>query len=99
MPTTMELTEHSLQDIRRVRSRTGPDARREPREALDKATIAELSHRRLEQMTRDELIRLIRASELPILRCRDDERLEYLDRRTLLRGAHLARRCCRNQGY
>jgi len=45
------------------------------------------------------LIRVVQAAELPWLSPRTRERLLYLDRMTLERLAHLARRCCRNQGH
>jgi hypothetical protein len=68
-------------------------------EALDKAAIAEIPTGLFSQMSREELIRVIRASELPLVDARTLERFQYLDRATLQRLAHLARRCCRNQGY
>lgn len=68
-------------------------------EALDRSTIAALSAGRLEQMTRDELIRVIRAAELALINKRTVERLPLLDLPTLLRLAHLAVRSCRNKGH
>lgn len=69
-------------------------------EALDKSTVADLSSSAIEQMTCEELVRVITAAELPqqLGRGRSLE-LPYGDREALLRLAHLARRCCRNQGY
>jgi hypothetical protein len=51
------------------------------------------------KMGPQQLIRVIRAAELPLVDARTSERLQYLDRATLQRLAHLAQRCCRNQGY
>lgn len=68
-------------------------------EALDKASVAELSARTIAGLTREELARVIRAAELPLLNRHDGDRLELLNRETLERLAHLARRCCRHQGY
>lgn len=69
-------------------------------EALDKSTVADLSSSAIDQMTCEELVRVIIAAELPqyLGRWRSFE-LPYGDRAALLRLAHLARRCCRNQGY
>jgi hypothetical protein len=69
-----------------------------PEEALDRATVAALPSETIELMTEDELVRVVRAAELPMVN-HDCRILRYLDRGTLLRMAYLARRCCRNQGY
>ncbi len=66
---------------------------------LDKSTVAEIPSGLISRMSREELIRVIQAAELPLLNARTRERLPYLDRMVLERLAHLARRCCRNQGY
>jgi hypothetical protein len=65
----------------------------EPDEALDQASIAELTSKQISRMTRPELARIVHVGQLPALLVR----LEYLDRGTLQRLAHLARLCCRNR--
>ncbi len=70
-----------------------------PEPALDKSTVADIPSGLVSQMSREELIRVVQAAELPLLRARTRERLPYFDRTTLERLVHLARRCCRNQGY
>lgn len=62
-------------------------------EALDRATIAELSSRQIAQLTHLELGRVVRAAGLP-------ETVVYperLDRKTLERMVYLARLACRNR--
>ena len=71
---------------------------KQPEDALDKSDVAELSLLKISRMTCDELIRVIRAAQLPLLRPDADEQLEFQDRPTLERLVYLARRCCRNQG-
>lgn len=68
--------------------------------ALDKSVVAELSESAIDNMTCDELVRVIRAAALTYaLHSNFDHRLPYYDRATLRRMAYLARRCCRNQGF
>jgi len=68
-------------------------------DALDKSAIVELSATLIDKMTCDELIRMIRVSELPSMRGPElQQRLEFQDRDTLVRIAHLARRYCQSQG-
>lgn len=67
-------------------------------EALDKSDVAELSSVQISRMTCDELVRVIRVAQLPLLRPDADEQLEFQDRPTLETLVYLARRCCRNQG-
>lgn len=62
-------------------------------EGLDRAILAEMPSRQVRRMNRSELARVVRASPLPPLR----SRLEYLDRSTLERLAHLACLSCRNR--
>lgn len=70
------------------------------RESLDKSAVAGLSESTINQMTCDELVRVIRAAELTVALHSDfEERLRYYDYSTLRRMAYLARHCCRNQGY
>jgi len=64
----------------------------------DKATIASLTQSDISQMTCEELVRVIRGARMTLLRSDIDEQLDGYDRTTLERLAHLARRCCRNQG-
>lgn len=66
-------------------------------EALDDATIAEMSTAKFSYMTREELVRIIRAARLPQLNSARNEQLEFYDHRTLLRLACLAQHCCRNR--
>jgi hypothetical protein len=65
-------------------------------ETLDDALIAGFTPVEIAQMTDDELVRAIRAARLP-LRGGIDVHLEFHDRRTLERLAHLARRCCQTR--
>jgi len=65
--------------------------------SLDKTTIAELPVRFIAEMSREELIRVIRTAQLPLLDARALRRLPFLDRPALERLAHLARRCCRTR--
>lgn len=68
------------------------------RESLDRPMIAELPGDLIDCMTRDELVRLIRAAELPTLLSPSLQRsLPFYDGETLKRLAHLARRCCQGQ--
>jgi hypothetical protein len=66
-------------------------------EALDPGTIADLSDSTVAEMTRDELVRLICAADLPLPSGFDAERLRLQDQTTLERLAFLARRACRNR--
>lgn len=66
-------------------------------EALDDATIGDLSLDTISQMTRDELVRVIKAARLPLLSAASADHLEFHDRQTLERLVHLARRCCHNR--
>lgn len=68
-------------------------------EALDKSDIAELSPTAIDNMTCEELVRLIQVSKLPdLLRSDLDQHLPFYDRTVLTRLAHLAQRCCRTYG-
>lgn len=65
-------------------------------EALDKFDIAELSPTAIDNMTCDELVRLIQVANFPdLLRSDLDQHLPFYDRTVLTRLAHLAQRCCR----
>lgn len=69
-------------------------------DAWDKFSVAELNVHRIDHMTCEELILVIHAAEFSALFRSDlDRHIEFLDRETLQRLAHLARQCCRNQGY
>ncbi len=72
----------------------------EPRfEALEKSDIAELSATAINKMTPAELVRMIRAANLPALLRPDlDRHLPFYDRMVLTKLAHLARRCCAIKG-
>ena len=68
-------------------------------EALDKWTVAELGAAVINDMTNDELVRMIRVADLPTLLRPDlDQHLPFCDQMVLTRLAFLARRCCCNQG-
>lgn len=86
-------------DRSRLEKETRPsgNSRTNAAQALDDATIAEFSLITIAQMTRDELVQVIRASRLPLLTAACDEHLEFHDRATLERLVCLARRCCRNR--
>lgn len=66
-------------------------------EALDDATIADLSATKISHMTDDELVRVIRAARLPKFNTASSANLELYDSSTLVRLACLARHCCRNR--
>ena len=61
---------------------------------IDKETIAALSVGAIGLLDRDDLIRVIREGELPLVDGRTLRRLPFLDRSSLERLAHLSRRCC-----
>ena len=68
-------------------------------EALDKSDIAELSSTTINNMTCDELVRLIQVASLrDLLRFELDQHVPFYDRTVLTRLAHLAQRCCRTHG-
>lgn len=62
----------------------------EERQGPGRATIAQLSADRIQRFSRVELVRVVRASGIPVR----SGRLEYLDRATLERLAHLAKLSC-----
>ena len=66
---------------------------------FDKPSVAHLAIGTIAEMSREELIRVIDGSDLPLINSSNRRRLKYLDRATLARLAQLGRRCCRNQGY
>ncbi len=63
------------------------------------ASIAELSQDEIHQMSREELIAVIRLADVPLFRHRTNEHLPGLDRPTLERLAFLAQWTVRNQGH
>jgi len=65
----------------------------------DKASVAGLSQLQISQFSPEEMVRVIYAANMSLLRFELDRRLEFYDRQTLERLVYLARRCCRNQGY
>jgi len=66
---------------------------------LDKNKIADLPVRFISEMSREDLIRMIRAAQLPLIDARTLRRLPFIDRSALERLAHLARRCCRTRRF
>ena len=81
----------SVDGLHRYRSR------RERREALDARTIADLPDSSVVAMTREELVRMICAADLPLPAGYGADRLRLQDQGTLQRLAFLARRACRNR--
>lgn len=61
---------------------------------VDRSAVAELSSVLIDQMSCDELVRVIQLADLPSLRYQAAATLAHFDRDTLLRLAYLARRCC-----
>lgn len=69
-----------------------------PRETLlDDTDIATLPDRIVQQMTRDELITIVRSCPTRPLQCKTTQRLEFYDKPTLRRLAFLVRRCCQQR--
>jgi hypothetical protein len=66
---------------------------------FDKPAVASLGLGTISRMSCEELVRVIQGADLPLINRRNRQRLIHLDRTALERLAHLARRCCRNQGY
>jgi hypothetical protein len=64
-----------------------------------KADFADLSHEDIRQMSREQLIAVIRLADVPLFRDRVDDHLPGLDRPTLERLAFLAQWTVQNQGY
>jgi hypothetical protein len=81
-----------FQSRSRTLAETGPAS-----EALDDSLIAELPDDVIARMTRDELVRVIRAADLPLPTGYDADRLRLQSQRTLARLAFLARLACRNR--
>jgi hypothetical protein len=73
-------------------------SRRENRR-FDRPSVARLAIGTIAEMSREELIRVINGSHLPLVNSSNRQRLKYLDRASLERLAQLGRRCCRNQGF
>ena len=69
----------------------------EPPEALDLDAIAGLSNVTVARMTRDELVRVICAADLPLPTGYDADRLRLQNQSTLARLAFLARLACHNR--
>ncbi len=67
--------------------------------ALDKSDVAAIPYADVAAMTREELIRVVKAADLPMLGPRIRNHLAYQSREVLERLAHSARRSCRSQGY
>ncbi len=83
----------SLETTMSPTSRSFPGAA----EVLDDATIADLAAIRITHMPPDELVRVIRASRLPLLTAASDEHLELNGRKTLELLVYLAQCCCRRR--
>jgi hypothetical protein len=68
------------------------------REALCKASIANLNSMVIDNMNCEELVEVIDSSELLTVQCSElPGHLAFFDRETLVRLAHIARRYCQNQ--
>lgn len=67
--------------------------------SFDKSAIAALTTTELGAMSCQELATVVEAADVPMLSSQTRQRLSLMDRATLERLAHLARRCCRHQGY
>jgi hypothetical protein len=81
----------ALEGLRRIPTRC------DKIEALDKSAVAEVCDAVINDMTCDELVRMIHVATLPaLLRSDLDQHLPFYDRTALMRLAHLAQRCCRN---
>ena len=65
----------------------------------DKYFVANLTCKRISEMSCRELAEVVQISSLNVMRGDVAEHLTGYDRPTLQRLAYLARRCCRNQGY
>jgi hypothetical protein len=91
----MPLTSSTLPVAYRCSPRSRGTPLQEPDEALDQATVADLSPKQIARMTCLELARVVRVGRLPTVQARP----EHLDRATLERLAHLACLSCRNQRY
>jgi hypothetical protein len=72
-------------------------SRRENRR-FDRPSVAHLAIGTIAEMSREELIRVINGSDLPLVTSSNRQRLKYLDRASLERLAQLGRRCCQNRG-
>lgn len=69
----------------------------EQEEALDHSLIADLSNEQIQQMARDELVRVILVANLDYLDLGSPYRVNHFERNILERLAYLARFCCQNQ--
>jgi hypothetical protein len=67
--------------------------------AMNKGSIAQLSLQEIADMSREGLVGVIRAAELPFMRQTGLDKISKLDRPTLQRLVYMTRHCCRNQGY
>ena len=72
-------------------------SRRDECDAFDAGAIADLSDSTVVAMTREELVRLVCAADLPLPLGYGADRLRLQDQGTLQRLAFLARRACRNR--
>ena len=70
---------------------------RQEKRRFDRPSVAHLAIGTIAEMSREELIRVINGSDLPLVTSSNRQRLKYLDRASLERLAQLGRRCCRNR--
>ena len=89
----MPLSTTALQEVTPRDASRRPRGRRPREEALDDTMVAELSARQITQMTRRELVRVVRSARTPAAQ----RRLEYYDHATLQRLAYQARLCCQRR--
>ena len=68
-------------------------------ELFEKSEIAALTRQQIDEMNQEQLIRVIRGANMPLIRANVDQQLDFREFDILRRLAYLARRCCRNQGY
>src|SRR5579872_4775328 len=81
------------------REQTSEQWSRRGNRRFDRPSVAKLAIGTIAEMSREELIRVINGSDLPLVNSSNRQRLKYLDRASLERLAQLGRRRCRNQGY
>jgi hypothetical protein len=82
-----------------AREQMGEQWSRRENRRFDRPSVAKLAIGTIAEMSREELIRVIEGSDLPLINKSSRQRLNYLDRGSLERLAQLGRRCCQNQGY
>ena len=68
-----------------------------PTSAINGEAVAALPVGAIGSLDRDDLIRVIQEGHLPLVDSRTLRRLQFLDRSSLERLAHLSRRCCQTR--